>query len=558
MSEKNYLIGLDYGSDSVRAVIVDAADGKEVGTYVHNYRRWSEGKYCDPANNQFRQHPLDYLEGLVRVVEESLKQAPEGTAGNVRAISIDTTGSTPVAVDEDGVALALKDEFAENPNAMFVLWKDHTGIKEADEINHLAKTWGGVDYTKYCGGVYSSEWFWAKALHLLREDEKVREAAFSWVEHCDWLPGLLTGNSNPLTMKRSRCAAGHKAMWHEEFGGLPSEEFLTKLDPLLAGLRDRLYTETFTADVPVGTLTEEWAEKLGLSTDVVVGVGAFDAHMGAVGGEIKSHSLIKVMGTSTCDMLTAPLEEVGDKLIRGICGQVDGSILPGMLGMEAGQSAFGDFYAWYKKLLLWPVVNLLAETETVDPATREQLIDEVSSKLLRRLDEEAIKLPVGESGIVALDWINGRRTPDADQSLKSAIAGMNMGSDAVAIYKALVEATAFGAKKIVDRFIDEGVEINEVIALGGVAKKSKFVMQTVADVLGLEIKVVESEQACALGAAMFAGVAAGVFADVNEAQEAMGSGFCMNYTPNPDNAAKYAELYAKYTELGNYMENSTK
>lgn len=517
---------------------------------------WSKGKYCNPSKNQFRQHPLDYIKSLEIVIRESLKQTSEGTAEKIKAISIDTTGSTPIAVDEDGTALALKEEFSENPNAMFVLWKDHTAIQEAEEINKLAKSWGGIDYTKYSGGIYSSEWFWAKVLHILREDKKVREAAFSWVEHCDWLPGLLTGNTNPLTLKRSRCAAGHKAMWHKEFGGLPSEDFLTQLDPLLTGLRNRLYTETYTADVSGGTLTEEWAKKLGLSTNVIVGCSAFDAHMGAVGGQIKPYSMIKVMGTSTCDMIIAPMKEVGSKLISGICGQVDGSIVPGMLGMEAGQSAFGDFYAWYKKVLLWPVENLLSETNSIDISTRDTLIEEISDKLLRSLDEEAVKLPVAQTGIIALDWINGRRTPDANQSLKSAIAGMNMGTDAVEIYKAIVEATAFGSKKIVDRFIEEGIEIKEVIALGGVAKKSKFVMQTIADVLGLKIKVVESKQACALGAAMFAAVIAGIYPTISDAQNTMGSGFSMNYTPNPDNSAKYAQLYEKYTELGEYMEES--
>lgn len=558
MENEKFVIGLDYGTDSVRAVIIDAANGKQIATSVHNYDRWKRGEFCNPAKNQFRQHPLDYLEGLETVVRESLALCPGGTAEKVKAISIDTTGSTPVAVDQAGVALALKSEFADNPNAMFVLWKDHTGIQEADEINKLAKTWGGVDYTKYCGGIYSSEWFWAKVLHVLREDEKVRDSAFSWVEHCDWLPGLLTGNINPLKMKRGRCSAGHKAMWHEEFGGLPSQEFLNKLDPLLNGIRDRLFTDTYTAEVPVGTLTEEWAGKLGLGTDVVVGGGAFDAHMGAVGGQIKPYSLIKVMGTSTCDMLIAPMEEVGDKLIRGICGQVDGSIVPGMLGMEAGQSAFGDLYAWYKKVLLWPVANLLAEEEEIGSSELLDVEDYIARQLLARLDDEAMKRPIDENGVVALDWINGRRTPDANQALKGAIAGMNMGSDAVSIYKALVEATAFGSRKIIDRWKEEGVEIKEVIALGGVAKKSKYVMQTVSDVLGLEIKVVESEQACALGAAMFAAVAAGIYGSVSEAQDAMGSGFCLDYIPNMENHAKYAKLYAKYAELGEYMERSVK
>lgn len=551
---KKFVVGLDYGSDSVRAVVVDADSGEEVSSAVHNYSRWSEGKYCDPAANQFRQHPLDYLEGLEIVMRESLAAAPEGTAAKVCGIGVDTTGSTPIAVDENGVALSLKDEFKDNPNAMFVLWKDHTGIKESDEINELAKNWGGEDYTKYCGGIYSSEWFWAKLLHVSRVDSAVRAAAFSWVEHCDWLPGVLTGNINPLTMKRSRCAAGHKAMWHESFGGLPSEEFLTRLDPMLSGIRSRLYSETFTAEVPVGNLTSEWAAKLGLPEGVVVSGGAFDAHMGAVGGGIKPGSLLKVMGTSTCDMLIAPMDQVGDKLIKGICGQVDGSIVPGMLGMEAGQSAFGDLYAWFRELLLWPLREL---TSDLDAPIDDAVVSEIASKVLPKLEEKALEMEIGESGVLALDWINGRRTPDADQSLKCAITGMSMGSDPVAIYRALVEATAFGSKSIVDRFAEEGVEINEVIALGGVAKKSNLVMRIVSDVLGLEIKVVESEQACALGAAMFAAVAAGLYGDVRAAQDSMGCGISASYVPNPENTAKFAELYAQYRDLGHFVEEKS-
>ena len=552
---KDYAIGLDYGTDSVRALIVDTNDGREIASSVHDYRRWAEGKYCDPGKNMFRQHPLDYLEGLENAIAGALRTAPPGTADKIAAISVDTTGSTPVAVDSNGVALALKDEFMDNPNAMFVLWKDHTAIKEAEEINNLAREWE-VDYTKYCGGVYSAEWFWAKILHILRDDPAVCGGAFSWVEHCDWIPAVLTGNTSPLEMKRSRCAAGHKAMWHEEFGGLPSNDFLKALDPLLDGLRPRLFSQTHTADMPVGTLTKEWADKLGLDENVVVGVGAFDAHMGAVGGAIEPGALIKVMGTSTCDMLVAPMEEVGDKLVAGICGQVDGSILPGMLGLEAGQSAFGDLYAWFRRLLAWPLQTIVANTNLIDKASSAKIVKEAEAKILSELGEEAAKLPVGSTGVVALDWINGRRTPYANQKLKSAISGLNMGSDAPAIFRALVEATAFGAKKIIDRFEDEGIHISQVIALGGVAKKSDFVMNVVADVLGIEIKVVESEQACALGAAMFAATAAGIHKSVFDAQKAMASGFHATYSPNMDNHAEYKKLYAKYDELGNYMSKS--
>jgi L-ribulokinase len=553
-----YTIGIDYGTDSVRALIVDASNGKEIASDVFYYPRWKAGKYCVPSQNQFRQHPLDYVEGLETTIKNALAKSPKDVAANVVAISVDTTGSTPIAVDKDGTPLSLKPEFAENPNAMFVLWKDHTATKEADEINQLARTWGGVDYTKYEGGIYSSEWFWAKLLHVTRVDEKVKNAAFSWVEHCDWIPAILTGETNPLTMKRGRCSAGHKAMWHPDFNGLPAEEFLVKLDPLLKGVRDRLFKETYTCDVKVGNLTAEWAKRLGLNPSVVIGAGSFDAHLGALGGEIKPYYLSKVMGTSTCDMLIAPMKDVDGKLIKGICGQVDGSIVPGMMGMEAGQSAFGDIYAWFNKVLMWPVENLLANSSVIDQATKDKLIMEIADKMIPELSKQAQAIPIGESGIVALDWMNGRRTPDANQMLKGAITGLNLGSDAPRIFRALVEATAFGAKKIVDRFISEGVKIEGIIALGGVAKKSPFVMQIVADVLNMPILVARSEQACALGSAMAAATVAGLYPTVLDAQKAMGNGYETEYKPNPVNAEKYKALYEKYSRIGIFVESETK
>lgn len=555
MKENKYTIGLDYGSDSVRSLLVNVETGEEISSVVFEYPRWKKGLYCDSAQNQFRQHPKDYLEGLEYTIVEALKQAPAGVAQNVVGISVDTTGSTPVAVDEKGTPLALTAGFEENPNAMFVLWKDHTAVKEADEINALARKWE-IDFTKFEGGVYSSEWFWAKLLHISRVDPAVYRAANSWVEHCDWIPAVLAGNTRPKTLKRSRCAAGHKAMWHDAFGGLPSEEFLTALDPMLAGLRDRLYKETFTCDVAVGNLSQEWADKLGLSTDVVIGVGAFDAHLGAVGAEIEPYHLSKVMGTSTCDMLVAPMEEIGDKLVSGICGQVDGSIMPGMLGMEAGQSAFGDIYAWFKRVLMWPAEQILANSLLVTEEQRQALLEEMSDKMIAELSKEAAKIEIAESGVLAIDWMNGRRTPDANQNLKGAIAGLTLGTDAPRIFRALVEATAFGSKAIVDRFIREGVRIDGVIALGGVAKKSKLVMQIVCDVLNMPIKVARSEQACALGSAMAAAVVAGVYATTNEAQKKMGGGFEMEYHPIPENVEKYQKLYEDYLALGGFIENN--
>lgn len=551
---EKYTIGIDYGTDSVRSVIVNTANGKEVASSVYEYPRWKAGKYCDAPKNKFRQHPLDYLEGLEQTIRRALAGAPDDTADKIAGISIDTTGSTPVAVNRKGTPLAMLDEFSENPNAMFILWKDHTAVKEAEEINHLSTIWGGTDFTMYEGGIYSSEWFWAKILHVTREDEKVRKAAWSWVEHCDWIPAILTGITDPLKIKRSRCAAGHKAMWHPNWNGLPSEEFLVKLDPVLKGLRDRLYQDTYTSDEPFGQLTGEWAEKLGLKPGIPVGVGAFDAHLGAIGGEIKPYYLSKVMGTSTCDMLVAPMEEMGEKLIRGICGQVDGSITPGMLGMEAGQSAFGDVYAWFRKVLMWPVDNILGKTMLIDETTRRKLLKEIDERIIPDLTEAAQKIPPEESGVIALDWMNGRRTPDANQLLKGVIAGITLGTDAPRIFRALVEATAFGAKKIVERFRDEGVRIDGVIALGGVAKKSPFVMQTVANVLNMPILVAKSDQTCALGSAMAASVVAGIHDDFIAAQQAMGSGFDQEYTPEQDAANAYAAMYVRYNRLGDIME----
>ena len=538
----NYVIGLDYGTDSVRALVVDQ-NGWEVSTAVHYYSRWKKGLHCDPARSQFRQHPLDYLEGLELSVKAAIALAEPQVAANIVGISVDTTGSTPVAVDRAGTPLALLTDFAENPNAMFILWKDHTANAEAEEINTLAHRWD-TDFTKYVGGIYSSEWFWAKILHTLRVDEAVRHAAFSWVEHCDWISAVLTGNTDPLTLRRSRCAAGHKAMWHEEFEGLPSADFLSRLDPLLTGLRERLFRHTYTADAAMGQISPEWAARLGLPENVVIGVGAFDAHMGAVGAGIEPYSLVRVMGTSTCDMLTAPTEEVGNLLIRGICGQVDGSILPGMLGMEAGQSAFGDVYAWFQNLLAFPLRELLGEAEA------EKLIQNI----IPVLSEKAGALPVTERDPVALDWFNGRRTPDANHTLKGAVTGLNLGTDAPRMFKALVEATAFGAKRIVERFQSEGVPIRQLIGIGGVSKKSPFVMQTLANVLNMTIKIVQSEQACALGAAVCAATAAGIYPDMSTAQAAMASGYDAEFQPQAEKVGVYEKLYGQYVALGEFVE----
>lgn len=548
-----FVIGLDYGSDSARAVVVNAQTGETLATAVQYYPRWQKGLYCDPLINQYRQHPQDYIDVLEETVKSALAQCPPGTAEQVVGIAFDTTGSTPAFTNEAGVPLALLPEFAENPNAMFILWKDHTAIQEAAEINKLCAKWE-IDYTAYEGGIYSSEWYWAKALHVLRQDASVQAKAYSIVEHCEWLPALLTGVTQSSKIVRSRCACGHKAMWHESWNGLPSEDFLTALDPLLKGFRNRLFEKTVTADQSVGHLTPEWAERLGLTTNVVVAGGAFDCHMGAVGANITPHTFVRVIGTSTCDIMVASNDEIGSKLIKGICGQVDGSVIPGMVGLEAGQSGFGDIYAWFKRVLEFPLQQIIGKSTLIDQVTKDKLIAEAVNNIIPALTAEAEKTPVNESTIIATDWMNGRRTPDANQLLKGTITGLTLGSTAPRIFRALVEATAFGSKAIVDRFRNEGVRIDSVIGIGGIALKSSFVMQTLCDVLNMPIKVCRTDQACALGASMFAATAAGIYNRIEDAQKAMNSGFAKEYEPHPEQASAYQTIYDKYLKLGQFTE----
>jgi len=539
-----YVIGVDYGTDSVRSVLTDTHNGKEIAASVFYYPRWKDGLYCNASLNQFRQHPLDYIEGLEYTIKECIKKTGGDAAQYIKAISVDTTGSTPIAVNKEGTPLAMLPGFEENPNAMFILWKDHTATGEAAEINEHAKKFD-INYLQYVGGIYSSEWFWAKLLHILREDEVVRDACYSWVEHCDWIPFLLTGGNDIMKMKRSVCAAGHKALWSKDFNGYPPNDFFSSLDPLLSNFTSKLSAQTFSSDKPAGTLSSEWASRLGLTTEVIIGVGAFDAHMGAVGGQIEPYYLSKVMGTSTCDMLVAPADEIKDILVSGICGQVPGSVIPGMLGMEAGQSAFGDVYAWFKNLLSWPLDHLLNDEKTKK---------EITDKIITSLSNEAAKLPVAENDELAIDWLNGRRTPDANQLLKGAIINLDLATDAPRFFKALAEATCFGAKAIVDRFIEQGVAVKGLIGLGGVANKSPYIMQMMADVINMPIRIHKSEQTCAAGAAMFAATVAGIYSKVEDAMHAMGNGFDITYYPDESKTEIYTKRYLEYRRLGKSIE----
>lgn len=552
----SFVIGVDYGTDSVRSVIVDAANGNEISSSTFYYSRWRDGLFCNPSIQQYRQHPLDYIEGLEHTIKDCIAKAGLAVAQNIKAISVDTTGSTPIAVDESGTPLSLLEEFKDNPHAMFVLWKDHTAIKEAVEINTHATKFE-INYLQFVGGIYSSEWYWAKLLKTLRADEAVRKACYAWVEHCDWIPFLLTGATHISEMKVGVCAAGHKALWSEAFNGLPPNDFFTSLDPLLDGFTQKLFKQTYTADKAAGTISAEWAKRLGLSKHIVIGVGAFDAHVGAVGGQIEPYYLSKVMGTSTCDILVAPANDLKGKLVKGICGQVSGSVIPGMVGLEAGQSAFGDTYAWWKNMLEWPLKNIIAQSALIDDNTKQMLLKEAAEAIIPILTNEAQKIHLSENDLLATDWLNGRRTPDANQQLSASITGFNLSSDAAHVFKALVESTCFGAKKIADRFVEEGIPVKGLIGLGGVAKKSPYIMQMMADVMNMPIRIHKSEQTCAAGAAMFAATASGIYNKVEDAMVVMGQGFEKTYYPNPSNTIIYNKRYKQYQTLGNFTEQSS-
>lgn len=544
-----YVIGLDFGSDSVRALLVNALTGEELSSGVAHYAQWMQGRYCLPECSQFRQHPQDYIDAMTEAVRAALAEQPQSIVQAVVGIGVDTTGSTPAPVDEQGRVLALLPEFDSNPNAMFVLWKDHSAVTKAEHINQLAHSGDYTDYTRFIGGLYSSEWFWAKAAWVQEQDSEVAARAHSWVELCDWIPAILSDNQHPDRLRRSVCAAGHKAMWHDSWGGLPSQDFLSAISPTLDGIRERMFQQVFTADQQAGRLSREWAQTLGLSEGIAIAVGEFDCHMGAVGAGAGANDLVKVIGTSTCDILMVDKDTVADRTIHGICGQVAGSAMPELLALEAGQSAFGDLYAWFKRVLMWPL-ECYAEQH---PAAAPYLAA-LSEQVLPMLSAAAQQQAVSESTPLAVDWLNGRRTPYANQRLKGAISELNLGSDAPAMFASLVESTAHGAKAIVECFTQQGMPVERVIAIGGIAQKSPYVMQLCADVIGREILVVESEQCCALGAAIFAAVAAGVHPDTRSAQALMASPVRDTYLPDPSRQALHQKRYRSYRELGKHVE----
>ena len=532
MADTKYTMGIDFGTNSVRAVIVDVGTGEEIATSVYDYQRGEQGVISDPANPHIaRQHPADYHEGLVGCVSAAREEArtvPGFVSENVMGIGIDTTGSTPVPVDREGTPLALKEEFKDNVNALAWLWKDHSSMAEAEKLTALA-TEHRPHYLEKCGGTYSSEWFFSKLWHCLNTDPGVFEAAHSWVEFCDYMPAVLTGDTRPEHVKRSVCAAGHKAMYCEEWDGLPDAEFLVMLDPKIAELRARLYEKAYSSDVKAGYLCAEWAEKLGLAVGIPLAVGGFDAHYGAVGSGVAAGTLVKIIGTSTCDITVAA--KTGESLnIPGVCGIADGSVLPGYYGIEAGQSAVGDIFNWF--------VDEICEGDA-------SLHDELSS--------QAALLKPGQSGLLALDWNNGNRTILVDARLSGLLLGQTLHTNRAEIYRALIEATAFGSLTIQNRLAECGVPIDRIVACGGIAEKNPLLMQIYADVLGTTLCLSRSPQTCALGAAVFgavvAGSEAGGYDSTEEAQAAMTGVKDTGYEPNPESRPIYEELYQLYKRL---------
>lgn len=529
----HYSIGLDYGTNSVRALVVDVSSGREVGTAVWNYEHGDQGVILSRDPNLARQHPADYVKGAEVSIRRALAQARRTVRGfsadQVISLGVDTTGSTPLPVDRRGQPLALQAQFAKEPAAMAWLWKDHTSVAEAAEITEWARAMR-PQYLAKCGGTYSSEWFFSKILRCRRANSKVFDAACLWVEIADWIPAMLTGTEAPEQLSVGVCAAGHKAMYNEQWGGYPDAEFLGKLDPKLAELRPRLRPQAHTIDRPAGKLTQAWAARTGLPAGIPVAVGAFDAHLGAVGCGIAPGTLVKIIGTSTCDLMVVPNHE-GVPDIPGLCGIVDGSVLPGYYGLEAGQSAVGDIFNWF--------------VGTIRPGGKAGSHETLAAA--------AAKLKPGESGLLALDWNNGNRTILVDQRLTGLLLGQTLYSTPPEIYRALIEATAFGALTIIQRFEEYGVKVQQVVNCGGIAEKNPLVMQIYADVTGRPMKISRSSQTCALGAAIAGAVAAGKqaggFATVAEAQQAMTGLKRRSYRPNPAAHAVYQELYTLYRRL---------
>lgn len=547
-----YVLGLDFGSDSVRAVLVDTKDGRVIGEGVSLYKRWAKGMFSDFSESRFRHHPLDYQESITEAVRAVVAAYPQESS-HIAAMSIDTTASTPCFVDENLVPLSLKPEFAENPNAMFVLWKDHTATEDAAEFEAACNR-SVPDYSMCSGNKYSPEAFWSKALHILRVAPEVRDAAFTMLELCDWLPAMLTGCHDINEVKMSHCCAAQKLLWNKDWGGFPPEEFFESIDPLLLKVRRHLPPYNYTPDCPAGVITHEWAERLGLPEGVIVGAGNIDSHSGSFGAGVKERTLIMSYGTSSAYTTVISHKDL-DHVIEGVLGQVDGLIVPDLIGIENGLSAFGDVYAWFKRLVMEPVKPLILSSDAISDECKAALILDMEDRIMGEFNREAAALEESLDLPFATDFFNGRRAPKPDMRLWASIMGLKLASGAGAIFRALVEATAFASKIVVDNLLENGVPVDKIIAVGGIAQKSPFVVQMMADMLDREIEISTCKQAGALGGAIYSAVLAGVYPDYLSAQNAMASPVSLTYFPDKKRHEFLLKRFVKYVDAVKFTED---
>ena len=550
---KDFVIGLDYGTDSARAVLVNAHTGEQIAEAVHNYTRWSRGEFCDALESRFRQHPLDYIEALKSVLHGVLDNNQD-IAPYVRAISVDTTASTPCLTDENLQPLSLKEQYKDNPDAMFVLWKDHTGVAEAAAIEQACHN-SQTDYTQVSGYHYSAECFWAKVMHLLATNSDMRRDARSVIECSDFICATLTGTTDPKVARMGHCNAAQKMFWSEDWGGFPPESFFEALDPALVPILRTLNANKYTCDKPYGKISSALAAELGLSCDVVIGCGNVDSHQGAIGAGVAYKRAMINLGTSGCCMFVIPSEVLGGRIIDGVFGQAESCIIPGLVGFEVGLSAFGDAYAWLRRTLAYPTVEILAKSEKIDPETRKTLVDEVLDNILVKLGEDAAKITPRLDAPFATDWFNGRRSPEPNQLLWGSLMGLKLSTTAPELYYAIVEATALAMKTIVDHLAERDIVFDSFIGVGGISQKSPFVMQMLADAIGKDIHVSECKQSCALGSAICASVVAGLYPTIEAAQQALCRPIIRTYSPNSERRELLEKRHEIYRAAGKFTES---
>lgn len=535
--ERNLTVGVDFGTSSVRAVILDGRSGEEIATAACGFPSWDRGDFCDPPTSVFRQHPAELIESFVTAVSRAVAHLSPALGASIRALTVDTTGSSPTAVDHTGRPLALQSEFAEDPDAMVILWKDRSAVRESGEITSAAENYQEADLLAYCGRQYSPEWFWAKILHTIRTNQRVAESATSWLEHSDWFPALLCGITSMSEIKRNRCAAAHKALWHRSWGGFPAKEFFHTIDPALRAVRETLPDYTAPSNSVAGYLTAEWAERTGLPVGIPVGVSLFDAHSAAIGAGVRPGTVSKVIGTSSAEMIVADPATVADAALSGIESQAQGSIIPELIGIEAGQPAYGDLFEWFSGMIATEI-QAYTGVRSVDP-------HDITAALSKRAASRRPK----PTDPVTTDWINGRRAPFSNGSAKTAIEGIMLASDATALFASLVQGVAFGTRAIHDYLESQGITIQETRAVGGIPQKAPYVVQTLADVLNTPVGVSSTPHASARGAAIMAAVVAGMYKTTTDAIDALSAPVQQTYTPISSNAQVLDRLYRRYLAL---------